>query len=57
MPLTNENMAPEPKAATMLDWTSSLPRNLFMTQAIPALVPVITAKLRACIKGPPAKAC
>jgi hypothetical protein len=40
-----------------LDWTSSLPRNLFMIQAIPALVPVITAKLRACIKGPPAKAC
>lgn len=28
-----------------------------MTQDIPALTPVMTAKLRACAKGPPAKAC
>lgn len=28
-----------------------------MTQDMPALTPVITAKLRACIKGPPARAC
>lgn len=40
-----------------LDWTSSLPLNLFITEDMPALTPVITAKLRACIKGPPARAC
>lgn len=40
-----------------LDWISSLPRILFMTQVMPALTPVMTAKLRACIKGPPERAC
>lgn len=40
-----------------LDWTSSLPLNLFITEDMPALTPVITAKLRACTKGPPARAC
>ena len=39
-----------------LDWTSSLPLNLFITEDMPALTPVITAKLRACTKGPPARA-
>lgn len=28
-----------------------------MTHEMPALTPVMTAKLRACIKGPPARAC
>lgn len=40
-----------------LDWTSSLPLSRFMTQDMPALTPVITAKLRACTNGPPARAC
>lgn len=39
-----------------LDWTSSLPLSRFMRQAMPALTPVITAKLRACTIGPPARA-
>lgn len=39
-----------------LDWTSSLPLNLFITEDMPALTPVMTAKLRACTKGPPARA-
>lgn len=37
--------------------TSSLPLNLFMTQDMPALTPVMTAKLRACANGPPPRAC
>ncbi|MFS7929660.1 hypothetical protein Hanom_Chr04g00335171 [Helianthus anomalus] len=40
-----------------LVWTSSLPLILFMTHDMPALTPVITAKLRAWMKGPPARAC
>jgi hypothetical protein len=39
-----------------LDWTSSLPLSRFRTQDIPALTPVITAKLRACTNGPPERA-
>lgn len=39
-----------------LDWTSSLPLSRFMTQDMPALTPVITAKLRACTNGPPERA-
>ena len=41
---------------TNLDWTSSLPLSRFITQDMPALTPVITAKLRACTNGPPARA-
>lgn len=39
-----------------LDWTSSFPLSRFMTQDMPALTPVITAKLRACTNGPPERA-
>jgi hypothetical protein len=35
---------------------SSAPRILLITQDIPAFAPVITAKFRACTKGPPVKA-
>lgn len=43
--------------STNLVWTSSTPLILFMTQDMPAFTPVITAKLRACTKGPPVRAC
>lgn len=39
-----------------LPWTSSTPLILLITQDIPALAPVMTAKFRACTSGPPAKA-
>jgi hypothetical protein len=39
-----------------LPWTSSPPLILLITQDMPALVPVMTAKFLACTKGPPAKA-
>lgn len=39
-----------------LDWTSSFPLILFITHDMPALTPVITAKLRACTNGPPERA-
>jgi len=35
---------------------SSCPRILLITQDMPAFAPVMTAKFRACTKGPPAKA-
>jgi hypothetical protein len=37
--------------------TSSTPRHRLIAHVIPALTPVMTAKLRACIMGPPANAC
>ncbi|BAS89073.1 Os04g0405150, partial [Oryza sativa Japonica Group] len=46
-----ENKAPEPNAAAMLPWTSSTPLILLITQDIPALAPVMTAKFRACTSG------
>lgn len=46
----------ERKHIIHLVWTSSTPLILFMTQDMPAFTPVITAKLRACTKGPPARA-
>jgi hypothetical protein len=39
-----------------LPWTSSCPLILLITQDMPALAPVMTAKFLACTRGPPAKA-